>query len=85
MNEDGKLIYELLCRHAFCAVCIEEWSQSAASSNECPDCRRQFAGLRACASATVGTIRREHRSKQQRATTFGCKSMYLRMLDGVSD
>ena len=85
MEEDGKLIYELSRRHAFCADCIEEWSQSANSSNECPDCRRRFAGLRTCASATVGTIHREQRSKQQRAATSGSKSKYLRVLDGVRD
>ena len=85
MEEDDKLIYELSRRHAFCADCIEEWSQSANSSNECPDCRRRFAGLRTCASATVGTIHREQRSKQQRAATSGSKSKYLRVLDGVRD
>ena len=58
MEEDDKVIYELSCRHAFCGNCIEEWFQSAGSSNECPNCRRRFAGLRTCARATVSKIRR---------------------------
>ena len=57
MEEDDKVIYELSCRHAFCANCIEEWFQSVGSSNECPNCRRRFAGLRTCARAAVGKIR----------------------------